>query len=81
MASHRPSVASTTVSPARNPDADYQAWGHSTVVGPWGEVEATTEHGPAVIFADVEVAQVHSTRSSIPTWDQKRTDLYQLRDC
>ena len=70
-----------TVSPARNPDADYQAWGHSTVVGPWGEGEATTEHGPAVIFADVEVAQVHSTRSSIPTWDQKRTDLYQLRDC
>ena len=69
-----------TVSPARNPDAGYQAWGHSTVVGPWGEVEATTEHEPAVIFADLDLTQVHSTRSSIPTWDQKRADLYQLRD-
>ncbi len=27
-------------SPARNPDASYQAWGHSTVVGPFAEVRA-----------------------------------------
>ena len=66
------------VSPARNPDADYQAWGHSTVVGPWGEVEATTKHEPAVLFADLDLEQVHGTRSSIPTWDQKRADIYQL---
>lgn len=25
-------------SPARNPQASYQAWGHSTVVSPWGQV-------------------------------------------
>ena len=24
-------------SPARNPDASYQAWGHSTVVSPWAQ--------------------------------------------
>ena len=27
-----------TCSPARNPDASYQAWGHSTVVSPWAQV-------------------------------------------
>ena len=26
-----------TCSPARNPDASYQAWGHSTVVSPWAQ--------------------------------------------
>jgi predicted amidohydrolase len=28
-------------SPARSPEASYQAWGHSTVVSPWGEVHFT----------------------------------------
>jgi omega-amidase len=27
-----------TCSPARNPEASYQAWGHSTAVGPFAEV-------------------------------------------
>ena len=26
-----------TCSPARNPDASYQAWGHSTIVSPWAQ--------------------------------------------
>lgn len=42
-----------TVSPARNPQSTYQAWGHSTVVNPWGTVIATTEHEPTIIYADI----------------------------
>ena len=29
------------VSPARDTEASYVAWGHSTVVGPWGDVSVT----------------------------------------
>ena len=29
-----------TCSPARNFEASYQAWGHSTAVGPFGEVSS-----------------------------------------
>ena len=32
-----------TASPANNPESDYKAWGHSSIVSPWGEVVATTE--------------------------------------
>jgi omega-amidase len=33
-----------TCSPARDTGSDYVAWGHPTLVGPLGEVLATTEH-------------------------------------
>eukprot|EP00727_Mastigamoeba_balamuthi_P005714 m51a1_g1762 putative omega-amidase nit2 (280) ;mRNA; r:288483-289712 len=68
------------VSPARStkPDAPYVAWGHSTVADPWGRVVATTEHEPAIIFADYDAQQVESTRKSIPTSQQRRPDVYTL---
>ncbi|KAK4706435.1 hypothetical protein R3W88_034002 [Solanum pinnatisectum] len=35
-----------TCAPARDVGGGYVAWGHSTLIGPFGEVLATTEHGP-----------------------------------
>jgi omega-amidase len=106
-------------SPARNPSAGYQAWGHSSVVDPWGKVTdgaraprvigrvdrppppaapgppqhdtahhhplphaqvvATTEHEEAIVYAEVDLAEVQVPRSSIPVFDQKRDDLYALK--
>ena len=41
-----------TASPARSDDPkDYQAFGHSSAIGPWGEVLATCDHGPTTVFA------------------------------
>ena len=51
-----------TASPARNPDSDYQAWGHSSLVSPWGKIEATTEHGPDIVSAFVDLSQVDEIR-------------------
>eukprot|EP00514_Thraustochytrium_sp_LLF1b_P001094 CAMPEP_0184508818 /NCGR_PEP_ID=MMETSP0198_2-20121128/957_1 /TAXON_ID=1112570 /ORGANISM="Thraustochytrium sp., Strain LLF1b" /LENGTH=291 /DNA_ID=CAMNT_0026898615 /DNA_START=5 /DNA_END=880 /DNA_ORIENTATION=- len=65
-----------TASPARNPDSDYQAWGHSSIVSPWGEVLATCEHGPATVFADIDISKADEMRQNIPVSKQLRTDLY-----
>eukprot|EP01104_Vermistella_antarctica_P000495 TRINITY_DN10659_c0_g1_i1.p1 TRINITY_DN10659_c0_g1~~TRINITY_DN10659_c0_g1_i1.p1 ORF type:complete len:369 (+),score=61.28 TRINITY_DN10659_c0_g1_i1:43-1149(+) len=67
------------VSPARNPKSGYQAWGHSSVVSPWGEVIATTEHGPDIVYADIDIDQVEEFRTKIPTRTQKRKDIYLLK--
>jgi omega-amidase len=67
-----------TVSPARNPASEYQAWGHSTLVSPWGEVVATTDHDPAIVIAEVDMGEVQSMRNSIPVLSQKRDDIYSL---
>ncbi|KAH9251546.1 hypothetical protein BASA81_010585 [Batrachochytrium salamandrivorans] len=67
-----------TCSPARNPDADYKAWGHSTLVNPWGELLVTTEHDPAVLVSpELEVeSECNRIRTAIPVSFQARTDLY-----
>lgn len=67
-----------TASPARNPESKYQAWGHSSIVDPWGTVVATTEHGSAMVLAEVDVGRVVGVRKSIPLSHQKRADLYRL---
>lgn len=40
-------------SPARDNGADYEAWGHSTIVDPKGIVLATCKEYEAVIYADI----------------------------
>jgi len=65
-----------SASPARNPDSKYQAWGHSSIISPWGDVLATTEHGPDVVVAEIDLSRADEIRTSIPVSKQKRTDVY-----
>ncbi|GIL47778.1 hypothetical protein Vafri_3963 [Volvox africanus] len=69
-----------TCSPARNPSSSYQAWGHSTVVGPFAEILATTDHDPTIIYADMDYSQLAERRANMPLVQQKRYDLYALLD-
>ena len=65
------------VSPARDEDGPYQAWGHSTVANPWGEVIAKIDAGhEAILYADLGLQQVQQIRQQIPVPTQKRFDLY-----
>ena len=56
----------------------YSAWGHSSVISPWGEVLATCDENPAVVVADLDMDKVNEMRMAIPTMMQKRHDLYRL---
>jgi omega-amidase len=67
-------------SPARNPESSYQAWGHSTVVGPFAEVLATTDEKPSIVYAHLDYAQLEERRSNMPLATQRRHDLYGLED-
>lgn len=69
-----------TCSPARDAGAGYVAWGHSSLVGPFGEVLATTEHDEAIIIAEIDYSQTELRRANLPLEKQRRGDLYQLVD-
>lgn len=48
-------------------------WGHSLVVGPWGEIVAQLDHDePGVLVADLDLAAVAKARSAIPALKNAR---------
>ena len=48
-------------------------YGHSLVVGPWGEVVAKLDHDePGVLFAELDLASVAKARSAIPALKNER---------
>ncbi|KAL2090004.1 hypothetical protein ACEWY4_014692 [Coilia grayii] len=67
-----------TASPARDETASYIAWGHSTVVSPWGEVITKAGATEEVVYADIDLQYLADVRQQIPITAQKRTDLYSV---
>lgn len=43
-----------------------KTWGHSMIIGPWGEVLAAAEEQPGVIVADIDLDEVEKCRRAIP---------------
>ncbi|XP_028856774.1 omega-amidase NIT2 [Denticeps clupeoides] len=65
-----------TASPARDEAASYVAWGHSTVVNPWGEVITKAGAQEEVVYADIDLQYLAAVRQQIPITTQRRNDLY-----
>ncbi|RJX19328.1 MAG: carbon-nitrogen hydrolase family protein [Ammonifex sp.] len=52
--------------PARDPGADYVAFGHSMVVSPWAEIIARAGPEEAVIVADIDLERLARVRRELP---------------
>ncbi|KAI7870858.1 carbon-nitrogen hydrolase [Spinellus fusiger] len=63
-------------SPARDLEASYHAWGHSTVVNPSGAVVATCEEHETIVYAHIDPEEINTIRTNIPLYDQRRFDVY-----
>ncbi|KAJ1843676.1 Omega-amidase nit3 [Coemansia sp. RSA 2611] len=69
-------VFAAACSPARDAQATYQAWGHSTVVDPHARVLATTDERPGIVYADLDMGLVDEVRAAVPVHTQRRFDVY-----
>lgn len=65
-----------TTSPARDPSADYIAYGHSMIVDPWAKVLKSAGEGEETLTADIDFSLVDQVRQQIPIFSQRRVDLY-----
>lgn len=43
-----------------------RTYGHSLVIGPWGEILAEAPDGPGVIFAELDLSEVDKVRAMVP---------------
>ncbi len=65
-------------SPARNPEAKYQAWGHSLVVDPWGSVMVEAGSGEEIITCQIDFSILDRVRNEMPLLNHRRTDIYDI---
>ena len=48
-----------------------ETWGHSMIIGPWGDILASMEKGPGVVCADLDLEHLGLLRKSFPALEHK----------
>ncbi|KAL1302771.1 hypothetical protein AAFC00_003118 [Neodothiora populina] len=63
-------------SPARDMEADYNAWGHSMIVDPNAQILSQLEEKEDIAYADLNGERIEEVRKGIPINIQRRFDVY-----
>lgn len=66
------------VAPALNKNANYNSYGHSIIVNPWGEVVTQADYEECLIVQDINLDEIAKIRNEIPVLKNRRTDLYEI---
>lgn len=64
------------VSPARDPESPYLAYGHSCIATPWGEFSAKTDHRETILIGEVDLDYVNQIRNQLPLLAHRKPELY-----
>lgn len=65
---------------ARYEGFDYQCWGHSMVIDPYGTVLAAADETEQIIYADIDLGRIDEVRKQLPTFLHLREDLYTVTE-
>jgi omega-amidase len=63
-------------SPARDMDAEYNAWGHSMLVDPNAEVLGQLDEKEGIVVEELVEGRIEEVRKGIPVYTQRRFDVY-----
>ncbi|MDO4860126.1 MAG: carbon-nitrogen hydrolase family protein [Bacillota bacterium] len=64
------------VSPARDMEGPYQAWGHTCAVSPWGDVLTMADEKPQIVYAEFSAARLKEVREQFPLLKSRRPEIY-----
>ncbi len=66
------------VSPARDMEGPYQAYGNSLIVNPWGDFVAHTDESEGIIFGNIDLKKLEKIRNELPLLKHRREEIYKL---
>jgi predicted amidohydrolase len=64
------------VSPARDMEGPYQAYGNSLVANPWGEFSGKTDALESTVFAKIDLDYVDDIRNQLPLLKHRKPEFY-----
>ncbi|MDO4552597.1 MAG: carbon-nitrogen hydrolase family protein [Bacillota bacterium] len=64
------------VSPARDLEAPYVAYGHSCLISPWGEFCAAADSREGILYGEVDTEYTAAIREQLPLLKHRRPELY-----
>ena len=54
-----------------------RTWGHSMIINPWGEIQASIDEGPGVVVAEVDFQEISRVRANLPALEHRKQALAQ----
>ncbi|MDW8801958.1 carbon-nitrogen hydrolase family protein [Clostridium sp. A1-XYC3] len=66
------------ISPARNTNYSYVAYGNSLITNPWGDITAKLDEKEGILIQDIDLEYIDEIRDSLPLLKHRRGDLYNL---
>lgn len=66
------------VAPALDKNANYNSYGHSLIVNPWGEILSSASFEEELIIAEIDLNEIKKVREELPLLKNRRKDIYNL---
>ena len=60
-------------------DANYNSYGHSIAVSPWGELIEELGFDEELKIVEIDLDEIARIREEIPVLKNRRTDLYEIK--
>lgn len=68
------------VAPALDKTANYNSFGHSIAVNPWGEVIEELDFEEDLKIVEIDLNEIKRIREEIPILKNRRSDLYEIKE-
>ena len=68
------------MAPALDKNANYNSYGHSIAINPWGELIEELDYEEELKVIEIDLDEIKKVREEIPVLKNRRSDLYEINE-